>query len=287
MALFPDRHPLLRQPSHLARIRERHWLARDLVFAHSGISAFVFNAPAQARAELTRAVVREGSRNANLAHAFGFVPDGSNAVEYELPIPLSLPLTLSAWSSSSSSNSTEALLSVRRSLGSNGGIRLSRGFSGAGAAVTTFDTSGGFNSATISPAYTTGAWRHYCGWVETSTSRRITSDGGSGVTDTGSRTFPSNCTVVSIGRSANSANTVATAVTYGICLPLVISRVLDDGEIARLHEEQRSNPWDLFTERPIWVPVSSGGGYTHPTLSNARMGSLTTTGGVPLVDYTF
>lgn len=46
-------------------------------------------------------------------------------------------------------------------------------------------------------------------------------------------------------------------------------------------------PQELFEPSQIWVPVSSGGGYTHPTLSNARMGSLTSTTGVPMVDYTF
>ena len=73
----------------------------------------------------------------------------------------------------------------------------------------------------------------------------------------------------------------------GLAVPLVIGRELAPEEIEALHQEQRSNPWALFSEMPIRVPVSSGGGYTHPTLSNARMGSMTATGGVPLVDYAF
>ena len=50
-----------------------------------------------------------------------------------------------------------------------------------------------------------------------------------------------------------------------------------------------ADPWGVVfapRETRIWVP-SAGGGYTHPTLSNARMGSLTSTGGVPMVDYAF
>jgi hypothetical protein len=117
--------------------------------------------------------------------------------------------------------------------------------------------------------------------------RRIQCDGASVTTNTSARTFPTSCNVVSVGRYCNAADTVATTAISGIAMPLVVGRLLTEDEGARLHDEQRSNPWDLFTERPIWVPVSSGGGYTHPTLSNARMGSLTTTGGVPLVDYTF
>lgn len=37
----------------------------------------------------------------------------------------------------------------------------------------------------------------------------------------------------------------------------------------------------------IGLYKAAAAGYTHPTLSNARMGSITTTGGIPLVDYTF
>lgn len=47
------------------------------------------------------------------------------------------------------------------------------------------------------------------------------------------------------------------------------------------------NPWQLFKPRRAVFHASAAAGYTHPTLSNARMGSMTATGGVPKVDYAF
>lgn len=44
---------------------------------------------------------------------------------------------------------------------------------------------------------------------------------------------------------------------------------------------------ELLAPRQIIVPVAAASGYTHPTLSNARMDPLTATGGVPNVDYAF
>lgn len=64
----------------------------------------------------------------------------------------------------------------------------------------------------------------------------------------------------------------------------VFDEILTDSEAAELS----ANLSALWQPQTIWVPYSTGGGsYTHPTLSNARMGSLTSTSGVPLVDYTF
>jgi hypothetical protein len=72
--------------------------------------------------------------------------------------------------------------------------------------------------------------------------------------------------------------------TGGVALACVFNRALTGSEIAALSV----NPWQLFAPRKIIIPHAPiGGGYTHPTLSNARMGSLTSTGGVPLVDYAF
>ncbi len=63
-------------------------------------------------------------------------------------------------------------------------------------------------------------------------------------------------------------------------------RALNSGEIYRLVALDAK--WPLFAPRHIIIPTAAaGGGYTHPTLSNARMGSMTGTGGIPLVDYTF
>jgi hypothetical protein len=60
-------------------------------------------------------------------------------------------------------------------------------------------------------------------------------------------------------------------------------RELGEGEAWSLID----NPWQLFEPRQIIIPASAAAGYSHPTMSNARMGSMTGTGGIPLVDYTF
>jgi hypothetical protein len=62
---------------------------------------------------------------------------------------------------------------------------------------------------------------------------------------------------ISIAGDASATQIVCTTSIRGILLPMVIDRVLDPSEIARLHEEQRSNPWVLFAERPIWVPMTA------------------------------
>lgn len=64
----------------------------------------------------------------------------------------------------------------------------------------------------------------------------------------------------------------------------VFNDILTDSEAAELS----ANINALWQPQKIWVPVAvAGGGYTHPTLSNARMGGLTSTSGVPAVDYAF
>jgi hypothetical protein len=63
---------------------------------------------------------------------------------------------------------------------------------------------------------------------------------------------------------------------------LVWNRVISESEFKSLYW----NPWVVF-ESLVMGGMQAGTSYTHPTLSNARMGSLTSTGGVPLVDYAF
>lgn len=57
---------------------------------------------------------------------------------------------------------------------------------------------------------------------------------------------------------------------------------LSDDELAYLTD----NPLSILAPRVLYVPVSSGG-YTHPTLSNARMDPLSASGGIPKVDWAF
>lgn len=58
---------------------------------------------------------------------------------------------------------------------------------------------------------------------------------------------------------------------------------LSDAEIAEISR----NPWQLYaSESLLWAAVATAG-YTHPTISNARMGSSSSGGGYPTVTYTF
>jgi hypothetical protein len=58
---------------------------------------------------------------------------------------------------------------------------------------------------------------------------------------------------------------------------------MDDTLLRQWHK----NIWSIYKPVQIIIPTATAGGYTHPTLSNARMGSMTGTGGIPQVNYTF
>lgn len=256
MALYPPRHPLLRQPSHVARINERHWLARDLVFAHSGYGAFVFGRPVADLPSALRSNALTGAHNPSLVSARGWVPDGTNSETYALGVAaLPLPLTLSAWWYGTSSTTNDAILAVGRSAG-RGGVLLRR-TSGELVSAQAIDTAGNTNGATASGGYASGRWQHGVGVWESATSRLAYADGGNVGTHAVSTAHPTDCDQIRLATTVTATPTPATTAIAGIAIPLVIARALDDEEIARLHEEQRSNPWVLFADRAIWVPGSA------------------------------
>ena len=61
------------------------------------------------------------------------------------------------------------------------------------------------------------------------------------------------------------------------------NRILSRAEHAAL----AANPWQLFEPRRAALPASAAGPAPFPTLSNAIMDPITSTGGVPKVDYAF
>ena len=260
MALFPDRHPLLRQPSHVARINERHWLARDLVFAHSGHQAFVAGRPsASDNSGLVPQVLKPGAANPALNGTYGWSADGTNTQTFLLGFDVSVPLTLSYWLHAVGSAINQQTWSVRRASGFAGGFAMRQSNSEACSAVHG-NSSGGAGTATGPTTWTTDTWRHDVGVFRSATSRYAYANGVAGTEETTSITTPSGVNRVVIGGSFTNPMTVAGSHITAIALPIVIARTLDAAEIARLHEEQRSNPWSLFTERRIWVPVSAAGG---------------------------
>lgn len=72
-----------------------------------------------------------------------------------------------------------------------------------------------------------------------------------------------------------------------MALPMVVEGVFEDDEVARLYEEQRTNPWQLFRERPqqIWLGVAAAP--TLPTLSLPTAIDITATSLKPRVTYAY
>lgn len=270
MALFPPRNPLLRQPSHLARIDPRHWLARDLLFVHSGYSAFVKGQPVEGIAETLASNALTGSHNPALVGANGWKPDATNYAVYPVPPLADYPLTLSAWWFGTSGGSVDGILTLGRSAGVGGYVlRRSTGELVQSLAHTTSNQTAG--TTTASGGYASGRWQHGVATFVSATSRNAYADGGNaGTVQTAYRAFIADLDRVIVGGTASSPPIAATTVIGGIALPMVIARALDDEEIAFLHEEQRSNPWTLFTERPIWVPVTSAPDYVRPQIHTPR-----------------
>lgn len=240
------------------RINERHWLAQDLVFAHSGHCAFVYGEPvAPTATDALNGAVTAGTGADALDGILGWVPDGSNRVIYDLPTALALPLTLSAWWHGTSSTTTDPILCVQRASG-YGGVLLRR-TSAEVVSAQTWDTAGGANAATASGGYVSGQWQHGVAVFVADNSRIAYADGGNSGTNTGTKVLPTDCTQVAIATDPRVTNYATTAIA-SIALPLVIARVLSADDVARLHDEQRANPWGLFAERRIWVPVPAAAG---------------------------
>lgn len=280
--------PLARQ---LVRINPSHWLAKDILFAHTGWQGFVFGAPAdpllpdllpKRQSNLTGTI-----DNSPFAASNNWSGDGTNFLEY-LTGGHSVVLTLSVWGCRTG-NITNTANAISFASGSSdaGALYLRTGTSPYAAQLLSITSAGTSTVASSSTNTTTNTWQHFSGWRASTTSRAVYLNGASKGTSTASNSIGSHDRFLVAAARRSGSNPIATSELAGLAFPLAIGRVLDDGEVERLYAEQNDNPWSLFAERPIWVPVSSGGGYTHPTLSNARMGSLTSTTGVPLVDYSF
>lgn len=105
------------------------------------------------------------------------------------------------------------------------------------------------------------------------------SDYGAAVYTTGS--MPNNCG--SITSDINLVNNLYynTWVTYALWLDCD----LDSTGLAALLPDLHARPWQVVRASRHWAGAAAA--YTHPTLSNARMGSRTKAGGYPKVTYTF
>lgn len=246
------------------QIRRSHWLAPDLVFAHSGVQAYVYGEPvADAHANEIRVNGLGGTGWPAQQNGPGFAPDGTNFLYWDLPAPLEMPLTLSAWWQGTASTTADRLLSVRRPTADNGGYTIGRSSTELARldVVANNGTQAGVNSSGYT--FVASAWVHGVATLTSTTSRAIYANGGSKKTSGSSVAAATLVSRIAIANAATSTPTIATSAIEGIALPLVIARVLDDAEVARLYQEQIENPWTLFEPRRIWVPVSSGGTNTY------------------------
>lgn len=237
------------------RLNERHWLAQDLVFAHSGHCAFVYGEPvAPTATDALNGAVTAGTGADALDGILGWVPDGSNKIYYALPASLPLPLTISAWWHGTSSTTNDGIVGVGRSSGSGGA--LLRRSSTEVVSARAEDTSGTAGAAAATGGYASGRWQHGVGVFVSNTSRLAYADGGNSGSNTSSRTHPSDCDRIVIAADFVSATPATTAIG-SIALPLVIARELSADEVARLYSEQLANPWSLFTGPTIMIPAAA------------------------------
>lgn len=243
------------QPQELVRINERHWLAQDLVFAHSGHCAFVYGEPvAPTATDALNGAVTAGTGADALDGILGWVPDGSNKIYYALPASLPLPLTISAWWHGTDSTTNDGIVGVGRSAGYGGA--LLRRSSTEVVSARQEDTAGVATAVAATGGYASGRWQHGVGVFASNTSRFAYADSGNSAQNTGSRTHPSDCDRIVIAADFVSATPATTAIG-SIALPLVIARELNATEVQRLYDEQLANPWGLFAGPPIWIPVSA------------------------------
>lgn len=247
-----------RQPPGLVRINPRHWLAKDLVFAHTGRLPFIFGRPSpDPSPSALRGILRNGTGDQQFTGTWGWVPDGTNYEIYDLGIVgLSLPMTLSAWWYGTSGTTADVVLAVGRS-GATGGGNVRRA-SNERVHAQSVTTGGVSVEAQASGGYSSGRWQHGVGVLISDTSRIAYADGANSGSNVTSSTFPTDCNEIRLAATPSTTPTACTTVISGFALPLVIARALDADEVLRLYLEQAANPWGLFDERRIWVPSVYG-----------------------------
>ena len=284
MALTSYQPRFLRQPHGLVRINEKHWLADNLLFAHSGLQGFVRHEPATPILQALRRPAERGQIN-------GLAVYGNNAAYEEFEVVCEQPntLTLSAWSV------------VDSALSNNSGI-ISVGLPGVRSSLSLHVVSpsvdpalrasntNGATGLTATGGGVAGQLQHLVGVARSGSDREIYINGASSGTSSVSRAIGGTSRVlIAADRSGTSGAIGNQARTEGsfAALQLVIDRGLADEEVDRLYREQLSDPWALFAPKRIWVPMAAAASGV-PTLSLPTYvpGSLTSTGFRPRVTAT-
>jgi hypothetical protein len=265
VALRPIPKARTRQPGPqaLARVNERHWLAKDLAFIHSGFTPFIFGRPATDRPSALRSNALAGNANPSLNATRGWRPNGTNTEEFALGVNIGLPHTLVVWTVAASTAGHQPTLALRRPLadGVGGSALYAHNASGLPTARHVNSSSGGFN-VTAGGGYEASRWMQSCGVFLSGSSRTAYGNGGFAATNTSTMTPVTATSSVHVaGGPYATADPASSGIVTGIALPMVINRALSAEEVQRLYIEQISNPWGIFAERPIWVPVSAAAGF--------------------------
>jgi len=263
VALRPIPKARTRQPGPqaLARVNEKHWLAKDLAFIHSGFTPFIFGRPITNNQLGLRSTALMGTAHSALNGTLGFSPLTGNYLTYNLPVPLAIPLTLSAWWYGPSSGTGVGVISIK-SVSGEGGVQLGKNFTNNLTQVRSRDSGGSNSDQACSGGFVAEKWLHCVGVIASNTSRTPYTDGANAITSTVNRVVPTDLSELRLSANVIASPTAATTgVIRAFALPMVINRALSAEEVARLYEEQLSNPWGIFAERPIWVPVSAAGGF--------------------------
>lgn len=248
------------------RIDPDHWLAPNLLFAHTGREAFVAGHPVDPNIGHVLCKPRmTGTTWPAAQELSGWAGDGTNYVTWPLPLAAKFPLTLGVWVNSVASTGTQRTLSVRSASALNGGVML--GVSSAELARADVCSDAGTQTGFNAGSFVSEQWRFLTLTITSSTERALYQNGGNKVTSTVSIAESARMEVVGLCVDAFSTRAPVGAETRGIAVPFVVNRVLSDNEIALLYRQLLADPLTMFTRRAVRIPYAEAAGGA-PTLTD-------------------
>ena len=250
--MFPSLRPAKRQPFGAVRLNEKHWLAKNLLFVHTGSVALYYGKPILPIVD-TGMKNESGSASPNgnpNFSGFNFAPDGVGYASYPIPTRPSNNLTLLAWVNGINGSNNNYVLS----LGGQGGQQLGR--TTVEVVSARAETVAGTSAlATSAAATTANVWAHTAATFESDTSRAAFLNGASKGTIATSISAGTLSYVTVLARRASAATAICLNEITRVALPMVIDRVLTDDEILRIYREQLLNPWSIFSDAHAPIPM--------------------------------
>lgn len=290
LALFK---PWRTQPTGQAGIDWSNPYTQNLKFAYCGSMGFIDLVSKQigvtTGADATK-IVNMGTLGPAVAFSGTRITNGGIYFGVIQPVKNNL-ITALAIANPASANRAEVLFSQRVGTGNVNQFELAVNTSfGLGASAgkfsaLTYNNTLTRDSVSSASTFTNSRFNVYAATVSSVSSFPILYFNGRSVSVSTSGTLSSswysNTQKTHIGNIADWSTDATYAAQCEIPLCLVWDRVLSAAEIAVIS----ANPWQLF--RPLELQLGPGVTSAFPTLSNARMTSLTSTQGVPNVDYAF